>query len=86
MIDIHITDAMNRAHQCATIQLDYQLPVQFDLKYTNNEGKEGHPVMIHRAIYGSLERLFAILIEHTAGKWYLIIKRRRGNQERVRER
>lgn len=64
---------MNRSHQCATIQLDYQLPVQFKLKYTDKEGKECIPVMIHRAVCGSIERMMAILMEHTAGKWYFII-------------
>jgi len=68
-IDIHITDALKRSHQCATIQLDFQLPKNFKLKYTDQEGKEVQPVIIHRAIYGSIERMMAILIEHTGGKW-----------------
>jgi threonyl-tRNA synthetase len=70
MTDIHITDALHRSHQCATIQLDFQLPIKFHLKYTDQEGKEVTPVIIHRAIYGSIERMMAILIEHTGGKWY----------------
>jgi threonyl-tRNA synthetase len=68
-IDIHTTDALGRSHQCATIQLDFQLPKQFELEYQDDDGKLSRPVMIHRAIYGSLERFIAILIEHTAGKW-----------------
>jgi len=68
-IDIHITDALGRSHQCATIQLDYQLPIKFGLKYASEDGKESRPVIIHRAIYGSIERMMAILIEHTGGKW-----------------
>jgi len=69
-IDIHISDAIKRSHQCATIQLDFQLPIRFNLKYAGvNDKEEERPVIIHRAIYGSLERMIAILIEHTAGKW-----------------
>jgi len=68
-IDIHIKDAINRSHQCATIQLDFQLPIRFDLKFSNNQDKPEKPVIIHRAILGSVERFMAILIEHTAGKW-----------------
>uniref|UniRef100_A0A7S4IRV5 Probable threonine--tRNA ligase, cytoplasmic n=1 Tax=Vannella robusta TaxID=1487602 RepID=A0A7S4IRV5_9EUKA len=68
-IDIHITDALKRSHQCATIQLDFNLPERFDLNYVSEESGNQRPVMIHRAIYGSLERFMAILIEHTAGEW-----------------
>jgi len=68
-IDIHIKDAIHRSHQCATIQLDFQLPIRFDLKFSNNQDKPEKPVIIHRAILGSVERFMAILIEHTAGKW-----------------
>eukprot|EP01095_Lingulamoeba_sp_RSL-Kostka_P013409 TRINITY_DN5569_c0_g1_i1.p1 TRINITY_DN5569_c0_g1~~TRINITY_DN5569_c0_g1_i1.p1 ORF type:complete len:711 (+),score=293.80 TRINITY_DN5569_c0_g1_i1:106-2238(+) len=68
-IDIHITDALGRSHQCATIQLDFQLPIRFGLEYNTNDEKTERPVIIHRAIYGSFERFMAILIEHTAGKW-----------------
>jgi len=70
-IDIHITDALNRSHQCATIQLDFQLPERFELEYMTEEGGAARPVMIHRAIFGSLERFLAIVIEHTGGKWPL---------------
>jgi len=68
-IDIHVKDALGRTHQCATIQLDFQLPIKFDLSYQKENGELGRPVIIHRAICGSLERMFAILIEHTGGKW-----------------
>jgi len=70
-IDIAVTDSLGREHQCATIQLDYQLPRAFKLQYDDAENTKQHPVMIHRAILGSLERFVAILTEHTAGKWPL---------------
>ncbi|KAI5148177.1 threonyl-tRNA synthetase [Enteropsectra breve] len=62
-IDIILTDAFNRKIQCATIQLDFQLPQRFGLKYTATDGSSQSPVIIHRAIFGSLERMIAILIE-----------------------
>lgn len=68
-IDIHIQDALKRSFQCATIQLDFQLPQRFKLEYQAEDGKLKAPVIIHRAILGSVERMMAILIEHTAGKW-----------------
>lgn len=69
-IDITITDALKRAHQCATIQLDFQLPERFQLSYdTGDESKKATPVMIHRAIFGSVERFLAIVTENFAGKW-----------------
>ncbi|PRP81449.1 Threonyl-tRNA synthetase [Planoprotostelium fungivorum] len=68
-IDIHISDAMNRSHQCATVQLDFNLPERFQLEYANEDNVLERPVMIHRAILGSVERMMAILIEHTGGKW-----------------
>lgn len=67
-IDITITDALKRAHQCGTIQLDFLLPQRFELNYDDENGTKGTPVMIHRAILGSLERFMAILIEHFGGK------------------
>lgn len=70
-IDIQLTDALNRKHQCATIQLDFQLPLRFQLGFKTEEGTMEHPVMIHRAILGSVERMMAVLIEHTGGKWPL---------------
>ncbi|HID08230.1 MAG TPA: threonine--tRNA ligase, partial [Armatimonadetes bacterium] len=66
-IDIHLFDAIGRKHQCTTIQLDFNLPERFDLTYVGRDGKEHRTVMIHRAILGSLERFFGILIEHYAG-------------------
>lgn len=68
-IDITIMDALKRPHQCATIQLDFQLPIRFDLNYINENGEKSRPVIIHRAILGSVERMIAILTESYAGKW-----------------
>lgn len=102
-IDIKVTDAMDRVHQCATIQLDFQLPIRFDLRYrkggsdddesasaaataedeSDDDDESGdhrekelppgfaRPVMIHRAMLGSVERMFAVLLEHYGGKWPL---------------
>jgi threonyl-tRNA synthetase len=70
-IDFDVTDAIGRKWQCATIQLDYQLPQRFDLKYVGADNAEHRPVVIHRAIFGSFERFIAILIEHYAGAWPL---------------
>jgi threonyl-tRNA synthetase len=70
-IDIHITDALRRSHQCATVQLDFQLPDRFGLQFQDQNENLTRPVMIHRAILGSVERMMAILIEHTGGKWPL---------------
>tara|TARA_R110002072_G_scaffold64203_11_gene160030 strand:+ start:14533 stop:16284 length:1752 start_codon:yes stop_codon:yes gene_type:complete len=66
-IDVEISDALNRYHQLGTIQLDFQLPERFGLKYTNKEGNESRPVVIHRALLGSLERFIGVYIEHTGG-------------------
>jgi threonyl-tRNA synthetase len=66
-IDFQIADALGRWWQLGTLQLDYQLPQRFDLKYVGADGHEHRPVMIHRAMLGSLERFLGILIEHTAG-------------------
>ncbi|MEA3378915.1 MAG: threonine--tRNA ligase [Nanoarchaeota archaeon] len=70
-IDFHIKDALGRSWQCGTIQLDFQMPEKFDLTYEGNDGKKHRPVMLHRAIYGSIERFMGILIEHFAGKFPL---------------
>jgi threonyl-tRNA synthetase len=70
-IDFDVTDAIGRKWQCATIQLDYQIPERFDLKYIGADNAEHRPVVIHRAIYGSFERFLAVLIEHYAGAWPL---------------
>jgi threonyl-tRNA synthetase len=67
-IDILLKDALKRPHQCATIQLDFQLPIQFNLKYKDENNELQHPVIIHRAILGSIERQIAVLLEHTGGK------------------
>lgn len=66
-IDIHIKDALNRSHQCATVQLDFQMPGKFDLSYIDEQNQAARPVMIHRAVFGSLDRFLGILIEHYAG-------------------
>jgi threonyl-tRNA synthetase len=66
-IDFAVTDALGRKWQCATIQLDYQLPQQFALKYIGADNAEHRPVVIHRAIFGSFERFIALLLEHYAG-------------------
>jgi threonyl-tRNA synthetase len=70
-IDFDVTDAIGRKWQCATIQLDYQLPERFDLKYVGADNAEHRPVVIHRAIFGSFERFMALLIEHYAGAFPL---------------
>eukprot|EP00041_Stephanoeca_diplocostata_P037917 m.1459378 g.1459378 ORF g.1459378 m.1459378 type:complete len:135 (-) comp25126_c0_seq20:398-802(-) len=75
-IDITLKDALGRDHQTATIQLDFQLPERFDLEYDGADGVAERPVIVHRAILGSLERFFAILCEHTAGFWPLWISPR----------
>lgn len=68
-IDITIQDALRRSHQCATIQLDFQLPIRFNLNYVSETGDKKRPVIIHRAILGSVERMIAILTESFGGKW-----------------
>ncbi|MEP6593453.1 MAG: threonine--tRNA ligase, partial [Acidobacteriota bacterium] len=70
-IDFDITDAIGRQWQCATIQLDYQLPQRFDLEYVGADNTVHRPVVIHRAIFGSFERFIALLIEHYAGAFPL---------------
>ncbi len=68
-IDYHLKDALGRTHQCATIQLDMNLPERFNMTYTGADGAEHTLVMIHRTIYGSLERFAGVLVEHYAGKF-----------------
>lgn len=70
-IDIHIKDAIGRTWQCGTIQLDMSLPERFDLSYIGEDNDKHRPVMIHRVIYGSVERFLGILIEHFTGKFPL---------------
>mmetsp|Transcript_24096 Transcript_24096/g.41178 ORF Transcript_24096/g.41178 Transcript_24096/m.41178 type:complete len:240 (-) Transcript_24096:326-1045(-) len=66
-IDIKIKDAIGRTWQCSTIQADFNLPERFELEYTSADGTKERPIMLHRAIFGSLERFFGVLIESTAG-------------------
>ena len=68
-IDFHLQDSIGRTWQCGTIQLDFQMPQRFELEYTGEDGAKHRPIMIHRAIYGSMERFIGILIEHYAGKF-----------------
>ncbi|KAG0092839.1 54S ribosomal protein L39, mitochondrial [Podila epicladia] len=68
-IDILVRDALGRRHQTATIQLDFQLPQRFGLQYHDAQGEKQSPVIVHRAVLGSVERMMAILIEHTGGRW-----------------
>jgi threonyl-tRNA synthetase len=70
-IDVAVQDSLGRAHQCATIQLDFNLPVRFGLSYVDATGRPAIPVLIHRALLGSVERMMAILMEHTGGDWPL---------------
>ena len=70
-IDLHVKDAIGRSWQCGTIQLDMSLPEKFDLEYMDSDGVNKRPIMIHRAIFGSIERFLAILVEHYAGKFPL---------------
>jgi threonyl-tRNA synthetase len=67
-IDFHVKDCIGRSWQCATIQLDFQMPEKFELTYEGSDGQKHRPVMLHRVIYGAIERFFGILIEHYAGK------------------
>ena len=66
-LDFHIQDSLGRTWQCGTIQLDYQLPGRFNLEYTGEDGQKHCPVMIHRVVFGSIERVIGILTEHFAG-------------------
>ncbi len=68
-IDFHIKDSLGRTWQCATIQLDFAMPERFELTYEGADGKKHTPVMIHRVVYGAIERFLGILIEHYAGKF-----------------
>jgi len=66
-IDVKIKDAIGRTWQCSTVQCDFNLPERFDLEYVSKDGKKERPIMVHRAIFGSIERFFGILVENTAG-------------------
>lgn len=70
-IDIKIRDVLNRSWQCSTIQVDFNIPERFDITYRGKDGKEHRPIMIHRALMGSLERFMGVLIEHYAGAFPL---------------
>ena len=70
-IDIKVKDSLGRAWQCSTIQVDFNLPERFDVTYRGTDGKEHRPIMVHRALMGSLERFFGVLIEHYAGAFPL---------------
>ncbi|XP_021570876.1 threonine--tRNA ligase, mitochondrial isoform X3 [Carlito syrichta] len=70
-IDVHLHDALGRPHQCGTIQLDFQLPLRFGLQYKGQAGAMERPVLIHRAVLGSVERLLGVLAESCGGKWPL---------------
>ena len=70
-IDFHLEDSIGRTWQCGTIQLDMQMPQRFDITYVGSDGEKHRPVMIHRVIFGSIERFIGILIEHFAGKFPL---------------
>ncbi|PKO17643.1 threonine--tRNA ligase [candidate division BRC1 bacterium HGW-BRC1-1] len=68
-IDFHVNDSLNRTWQCGTIQVDFSMPERFDLNYVGPDGQKHRPVMVHRALVGSLERFIGVLIEHTAGNF-----------------
>lgn len=68
-LDFHLKDSIGRTWQCGTIQLDFQLPQRFDISYIGEDGMKHRPIMIHRVVFGSIERFIGILIEHYAGKF-----------------
>ncbi len=68
-LDFHLKDSIGRTWQCGTIQLDFQLPQRFDISYIGEDGMKHRPIMIHRVVFGSIERFIGILIEHFAGKF-----------------
>ncbi|WMJ88192.1 threonine--tRNA ligase [Anaerocolumna sp. MB42-C2] len=70
-IDFHLEDSIGRTWQCGTIQLDFQLPLRFQAEYTGYDGRKHRPIMIHRVVFGSIERFLGILIEHYAGRFPL---------------
>ena len=78
-LDFHIKDSLGRVWQCGTIQLDMNLPERFDLNYIDSDGSKKRPVMLHRVIFGSIERFIGILIEHFAGAFPLWINPRQVN-------
>ena len=68
-IDFHLEDSLGRTWQCGTVQLDFQMPLNFNLEYTDADGEKKRPIMLHRVCFGSIERFIGILIEHFAGKF-----------------
>jgi threonyl-tRNA synthetase len=70
-IDFHLQDSLERTWQCGTIQLDFQMPEKFDLSYIGADGQKHRPAMLHRVVYGAMERFFALLIEHYGGAFPL---------------
>ena len=68
-LDFHLKDSLGRTWQCGTIQLDFQLPQRFDIEYIGADGEKHRPIMLHRVVFGSIERFIGILIEHYAGKF-----------------
>lgn len=68
-LDFHIKDAVGRSWQCGTVQLDFQMPERFELEYVGADGEKHRPVMLHRVVYGAVERFIAVLIEHYAGRF-----------------
>ena len=70
-LDFHLQDSLGRTWQCGTIQLDMQLPERFELEYTGADGEKHRPVMIHRVVFGSIERFIGVITEHFAGAFPL---------------
>ncbi|MEE0970329.1 MAG: threonine--tRNA ligase, partial [Clostridia bacterium] len=68
-LDFHLQDCLGRTWQCGTIQLDFQMPINFELEYTDDKGEKQRPIMIHRVCFGSIERFIGVLTEHFAGKF-----------------
>lgn len=68
-LDFHLKDSIGRTWQCGTIQLDFQLPQRFDIAYIGADGEKHRPIMLHRVVFGSIERFIGILLEHYAGKF-----------------
>jgi len=70
-IDMMVKDALGREWQLATVQVDFQIPMRFNLTYEGSDSKKHHPIIIHRAVFGSIERFFALIVENFAGKFPL---------------